>query len=363
MKFMNKKEQVLDLQLTQYGKHLLSVGKLKPIYYAFFDDNILYDISYASGSEDQNDIEPRIQDNTPQLGTQYVFSGLETSFKRFYDEQFDIGTHAEWAGVDSTGEDIWVTDRGGDPNTNEMNRVQIPSTPEKLYSLSNPLGTTELYSDKAPAWNISFLDGEITSSSQVVSGSYQTQFIPQLNCDIIFETSLVLVSSIAPSQGEDLGFYASVVQNNELIGNKSVGGKFYKIEPAEILSQVLEENSDFDKENFEIEVFRKEEEEYIPMKFLDKSTNIVGDILVPPVETDMRSPTTTDPSYVEYYFDILVDDEISKSDICKSIQKLKSRGILVDDDIDCHDIMHAPVKFSIYNDFVSLSTCPTDDST
>ena len=47
MKFFDKKEEVIDIQLTQYGKHLLSVGKWRPVYYAFFDDNILYDGRYA----------------------------------------------------------------------------------------------------------------------------------------------------------------------------------------------------------------------------------------------------------------------------------------------------------------------------
>ena len=31
--------------LTPYGKQKLSMGKLKPTYYAFFDDNVLYDSS------------------------------------------------------------------------------------------------------------------------------------------------------------------------------------------------------------------------------------------------------------------------------------------------------------------------------
>ena len=49
-KFLNKKEQVYDLQLTSYGKYLLSIGKFKPVYYAFFDDNVLYDKTYATGT-------------------------------------------------------------------------------------------------------------------------------------------------------------------------------------------------------------------------------------------------------------------------------------------------------------------------
>ena len=50
MKFLNKKEQVFDIQLTPYGKHKLSAGDFKPTYYAFFDDNIAYDRRYFSGS-------------------------------------------------------------------------------------------------------------------------------------------------------------------------------------------------------------------------------------------------------------------------------------------------------------------------
>ena len=59
MEFFNQKEEVLELQLTEYGKYLLSQGALDPSYYAFFDDDILYDSAYTrmEGNELQNDIE------------------------------------------------------------------------------------------------------------------------------------------------------------------------------------------------------------------------------------------------------------------------------------------------------------------
>ena len=41
-KFINKKEQVFDLQLTTYGRKMLSVSSFKPTYYAFLDDNVVY---------------------------------------------------------------------------------------------------------------------------------------------------------------------------------------------------------------------------------------------------------------------------------------------------------------------------------
>jgi hypothetical protein len=45
-KFINKKEQVFDFQLTTYGREMLSIGSFKPTYYAFFDDNVIYDDRY-----------------------------------------------------------------------------------------------------------------------------------------------------------------------------------------------------------------------------------------------------------------------------------------------------------------------------
>ena len=75
MEFFDKKEEVIDLQLTQYGKFLLSMGKLKPVYYAFYDENIIYDSEYAGFSETQNQCHPKIQENTGRLfGIHYQIS-------------------------------------------------------------------------------------------------------------------------------------------------------------------------------------------------------------------------------------------------------------------------------------------------
>ena len=77
MTFFNKKEEVIDLELTPYGEALLSVGKFKPSFYAFFDDDVLYDAARAGTGEDNNNIEPRIQENSPSLRAQTSFRDLE----------------------------------------------------------------------------------------------------------------------------------------------------------------------------------------------------------------------------------------------------------------------------------------------
>ena len=66
MTFFNRKEDVLDIQITQFGKHLLSKGVFKPVYYAFFDDDLLYDGEFGGFSEHQNNIEDRIKE-TPRM--------------------------------------------------------------------------------------------------------------------------------------------------------------------------------------------------------------------------------------------------------------------------------------------------------
>lgn len=63
MEFFNKKEEVLEVTLTQKGKELFATGKFKPFYYSFFDSDIIYD---NGSSEEQNEIVSRIK-TTPTL--------------------------------------------------------------------------------------------------------------------------------------------------------------------------------------------------------------------------------------------------------------------------------------------------------
>ena len=80
MSYFDPKEEVIDLKLTPHGEFLLSIGKLNPVFYAFFDDDIVYDNNWASvTTEKQNQTEPRIQEETPRMHTQVSFSDREIS--------------------------------------------------------------------------------------------------------------------------------------------------------------------------------------------------------------------------------------------------------------------------------------------
>ena len=70
MAFFDKKEEVIDIQLTPYGKHLLSKGQFSPVYYEFYDDDIIYDIEWSGIEEAQGQIQNRIN-STPKLNANY----------------------------------------------------------------------------------------------------------------------------------------------------------------------------------------------------------------------------------------------------------------------------------------------------
>ena len=42
MTFFNKKTEVMQIEMTPYGRYLYSIGKFKPHSYEFVDDDILY---------------------------------------------------------------------------------------------------------------------------------------------------------------------------------------------------------------------------------------------------------------------------------------------------------------------------------
>ena len=78
-KFLDKKEQVIDFQLTPYGKHRLSVGQLKPEYYAFFDTGITYDSEYSGFKEVQTKIHERIKTETQFIEGILLFEEAENT--------------------------------------------------------------------------------------------------------------------------------------------------------------------------------------------------------------------------------------------------------------------------------------------
>ena len=160
MSFFNKKEDVLEIELTQFGKQLLSKGDFQPYYYAFYDDDIIYDNQYAgmineTGSN-QNNIEERIKE-MPRTKTQYVFTGIETEVVK---NNMLIRTGE----IMNEGRSVFVGKK--DPN-DKMFEIKD----DRNFSSYNPLANSSLSSQNIPAWNITMYKGEIARAKPIFCSS------------------------------------------------------------------------------------------------------------------------------------------------------------------------------------------------
>jgi hypothetical protein len=327
MKFFNKQEQVIDIQLTQYGKYLLSNGKFKPVYYAFFDDGILYDSEYGFGPQDQKDIQNRIKSDTPQLEGQYNFRGVESQVRK---ANTLIRSNAEW-------EKRYFEDLA----------IRPPDTiTDNQYALQNIIGSSDLNSEYIPSWNIQFLIGQVSSSARTTSwvkeptGSALNT--PQIRVEnVVYKTAIKQLSD-ASQIAEDAD---SAIYGNEYIDVFSDDGG--------ILLDISEANIDFEKEGYEIEVYEVDEEQVsngkggirevlTPLYFIKYPEQIKDGILldnVSPIdELDITgmSEYELDPRYVEYFLEIDVDNEIEKDIICERTSD-RTLGIYSTRFLDCED--------------------------
>ena len=231
MEFFNKKEEVLDLQLTQYGKYLLSVGKLNPAYYTLHDDNVIYDSQFSQGTELQNEARVRIQSDTPSMKTQYNFVSLDTMQSKPEDFQDDK---------------------------------------ERTGVMTRPLATANLGSDKIPSWNINTLGGIFLtgSTTSVISSSASAivQEIPQIGAEVIYRISpTMLDSEFTVDEIEDVnsgfadGIPQDILQGADIFYGIELlaDGSSFLIDGDDLILQIVEDNAPMGNDNFEVEIFQE----------------------------------------------------------------------------------------------------------
>jgi hypothetical protein len=265
MSFFDSKKEVLDVVLTEYGRKLLSQGKMKPKFYAFFDDDIIYDSTYANLTESQSEIQPRILEEVPYLKLyNLTISGSEQSVRI---------------------------------NDNEVKKLN--------YSLGLPIGFSDPNTDYSPSWNVNCLKGNIYSVS---SSSLWTNkdYIPQISMSY----QHVEISLIKNPLEIPVGF------NTYPITQRYPEGTFVaKIN--EYIYDFIEQNTIDQKENFEIEIFEIEKDNLRPLKFIRKAKEIKDGILLDKPEDGLTQEeinslrmSDLNEDFAESYFKILVDEEI-----------------------------------------------------
>tara|TARA_Y100000593_G_C4321236_1_gene343916 strand:+ start:2227 stop:3243 length:1017 start_codon:yes stop_codon:yes gene_type:complete len=313
MKFFDDKEEVIDIQLTQYGKYLLSKGKFRAKYYAFYDDDIIYDGTYAGYSEDQNNVEYRIFNETPRVRTQYVYSGVETKMK--------------------LDQEAIISNKDLTPDS------RFQQTPEREYATARPLSNSSLMSNYMPAYKLNFLSGEISSSFAYETGSQPNLAIPQVNMEDSEYISYV-ETTVAPLPS----------QINES-SNIFIDGTYFKTDKNDIIIKIEEQNGVSSQYNFDIEFYLVEEVEegsvtpgvpapeqpkrevLTPLKFRKTPNNIKDGIISPLPVLEIES-FDFPPNYVEHYFNIEIDSEL---DICDEAISDRDRDIFLGKASSCKE--------------------------
>ena len=246
----NKKEEVLDVILTREGRALMSKGKFKPLYYEFYDSDIIYE---AQNDEGQNASQERIE------------AGLYQKAISSIDQINDLGATIQ------------------NDNTN---------------MLKNPLGSYQIQNEYAPAWQISF--DEETYITGAFSTSQRDVVKTNINNEVINSGTLRQVNT---NEERIPQFYVNVnykLYTNEIL--KADGGtikQLYFDRRNKDLLISLEEANAFEvsePREFDIEIFK-----------IIENNNGTDPYTLHRLyfeEDDFDSPES-----VEKYFNVLLDEE------------------------------------------------------
>jgi len=251
MTFFNKKEEVIEIELTAYGKYLLSKGRWRPKFYTFSDDNVTYDPEFLNLSEKRKETNERIQNLTPNLRSVLDHSSAETRVMRLNGHIIENNDYESARALVKTkiGE-VPLDDVYGKDFIND-----ISMAPDGGNLIRNFIGTSEIGSQKPPAWSVVSLNTEIFNSNVELSssGPNRSLRIPQLEMNI------------------DVNVYARKIEQNvsDTFFKMQAGiedriyftdGYELEIEDRSIVLKVEEENVRFEKENFDVEFYLVEDE-------------------------------------------------------------------------------------------------------
>jgi hypothetical protein len=317
MTFFNNKEQVVKFELTPYGRYLMSVGKLRPHSYEFIDDDVIYDDQIMSGSEIQNETYERIKFETPKIIPNPNKANIQNI--TYHNVLNDFGC--------------------------------IPKHGFTKHQMA--IGKSSGETEKTPAYSMIMLDGQITGTlpvyngnSQITNtGSFENQFIPQVEYNLNYVLKRRQQSRL--------------VQNSDIriVSDRFDDGRVLYLQEDNIMTFLKEHGSDYEKENFEIEVFEIDDPEVVSGSYNNPEVlrRLYFESQAQRIENGMIVPAPQQQSIVDEnrrnlvftFFELLVDDEIDPLELCENIKDIKRENLYVDDDLICPQD-EAPQRFDIY---------------
>lgn len=272
MSAFDTKSEVIDFHLTNHGKKKLMEGRLKPAYYAFFDDDIIYDPQYAGVLDGDSENAVRIEEYTVRV-------------------------------------------KG--------------ATPKTVEEVEGALGVSSQNRSVAPAWNIQLHSGDFSAFSAVDSREHNRR-IPQLSSSFEYRAEVRKQFDEEVSDGVSIGSAPDELRLDAVAAVEYNTGRlpddtYISVRGEYIFLEILEENTPFNKENFDVEFFIKSEEE-----------------LANGTEREIWLPLRYDgggeeSERVGTYFDVFMDDDIDDSIFCKHIEVDTRKGVFLKPREQCVD--------------------------
>jgi len=318
MTFFNKKTEVMQIEMTPYGRYLYSIGKFMPHSYEFVDDDILY---RASGStEVQEAAHSRILNETPK-----------TKINRaFQDEAPQVKT----------------------PPTIDKQRVMVRKNNMRQADIL-PMGRSAYSGSYSPLLQVTTLQGVISGSQMTYSVNEEnahghlsnggTVLIPQV--DINFNFIISMRDSLEPQDDYDGSF-----ERSELFDD----GTYLEIRWQEPILHLKEFNSFYEKENFVIEAFDVSgsagKEVLTPLlregELLTEGRLAVQENIAENSEVGFYEEEQPSPDFLEFFFDITADEAIPQDVLCKVVDSLEINSQFLDRELICPD--QRTDRFDIY---------------
>ena len=313
MTFFNKKTEVMQIEMTPYGRYLYSIGKFMPHSYEFVDDDIIYRVS-GSG-ETQEAAHSRILEQTPKLKIN----------RSFQDEAPQVES----------------------PPVIEQQRVMVRKNNLRQAD-TQPMGRSAYSGSNIPQMQVTMLQGVISGSQMSVNlkevndhgvtSDGGTLLIPQV--DIKFKFIAEVRDAIDPQDDYDGESIQSAIFDD---------GTYVDVRYQEPIIHLKEFNSFYEKENFEMEVFlvsgSSAEEVLVPLRTYNPVTSVKNDILI--LNEPVDDPNLVDEdsigvqlevdSFLEYFFDLQVDTDIPSEVLCRAVNSLEINNQFLDEELICPD--------------------------
>tara|TARA_R100001015_G_C4631348_1_gene193787 strand:+ start:1842 stop:2699 length:858 start_codon:yes stop_codon:yes gene_type:complete len=236
MSFFDKKQEVIDIRLTQFGKNLLARGFFKPVYYRFFDDDIIYNSNCAGIKEEQNRTEERILE-AQRLKTQHLTLSVE--------EKFDQNQE--------------LINSGSVKTFMEISRRQDPLFTEAI--LKYPLENSKLNSNVAPRFELNLQGAKIDKVDDSINVDGVSLPVPQLQVTASYTLYRDSRNENPENQISPMLYdsenYIDLTRDRVDFLNKT---SFY-IDRQDLIIDLQEYGVDLGLDNFEIELFEIQEQD------------------------------------------------------------------------------------------------------